>query len=251
MSVEKMGISAVIITKDEEVNIARCILSVKNITDEVIVIDSNSTDKTVEIAESLGAKVYQKEWLGYGPQKNFGANQASFPYILSIDADEALDEDLKSEILSLKNSLNGCYEVKRLTNYCGKFIYHSGWYPDKKIRIYPKNEVYWDNQLVHEKLIFPKKYPINSLRGNLLHYSFYSVADHWDRINKYSNLEAEIINRKKDKFLVIKMIFSPFFKFIKIYFFKKGFLDGKEGFIIAKLSAYGVFLKYAKSLFFK
>jgi glycosyltransferase involved in cell wall biosynthesis len=189
------GISVIIITKNEEINIGRCIQSVQQVADEVIVIDTFSTDKTTKIATELGAQVVSKEWLGYGPQKNFGNNLAQYEYILALDADEALDETLSSEILKLKNQnqLNGVYELNRMTNYCGKFIKHSGWYPDRKIRLFPKKEAHWDDSPVHEKLIPHKGQGISQIPGHLLHYSFYSISEHWERINKYSDIEAEII----------------------------------------------------------
>ena len=171
-------ISAVIITYNESANIARCISSLKNVVDEVIVSDSNSTDETKNIAEHLGAKVFIRNFEGYGATKNLANYQATNDWILSIDADEELDEHLADNITRIKKHLekNTVYECQRLNNYCGKWIKHGGWYPDKKVRLFNKQHVKWDLAEVHETLEIPEQYNKQLLNGKLLHYSYTSVA---------------------------------------------------------------------------
>lgn len=241
-------ISAVIITYNESANIARCISSLKNVVDEIIVSDSNSTDETKNIAEQLGAKVFVRAFEGYGANKNFANNQANNNWILSIDADEELDQNLANYILNIKPNLNETtvYECQRLNNYCGTWIKHGGWYPDKKVRLFNKQHVKWNLAEVHEILEIPEHYNKQLLNGKLLHYSYTSVAGHLSKIEKYSTRGAEEAFKKGKKSSWAKLYLSPAFRFIRDYIFKLGFLDGKYGFIIAKLTAKEVYLKYRK-----
>jgi glycosyltransferase involved in cell wall biosynthesis len=242
------SISAVIITYNESANIARCISSLKNVVDEITVSDSNSTDDTKNIAEQLGAKVFVRAFEGYGATKNFANNQATNNWIFSIDADEELDKNLADYILSIKPHLNETtvYECQRLNNYCGTWIKHGGWYPDKKVRLFNKQHVKWDLAEVHETLEIPAHYNKKLLNGKLLHYSYTSVAGHLSKIEKYSTRGAEEAFKKGKKSSWVKLYLSPAFRFIRDYIFKLGFLDGKYGFIIAKLTAKEVYLKYKK-----
>ncbi len=242
------SISAVIITYNESANIARCISSLKNVVDEITVSDSNSTDDTKNIAEQLGAKVFVRAFEGYGATKNFANNQATNNWIFSIDADEELDKNLADYILSIKPHLNETtvYECQRLNNYCGTWINHGGWYPDKKVRLFNKQHVKWNLAEVHETLEIPEHYNKQLLNGKLLHYSYTSVAGHLSKIEKYSTRGAEEAFKKGKKSSWVKLYLSPAFRFIRDYIFKLGFLDGKYGFIIAKLTAKEVYLKYKK-----
>lgn len=167
-------------------------------------------------------------------------------WILSIDADEALSEELRTEIKSIKSNLNGVYSFNRLTNYCGKWIKYSGWYPDRKIRIFPGEEAVWDGSQVHEKILFKSKLKENFIKGDLLHYSINSIEDHIAKINYYTNIEAHEAYQVGKTVGIFSMIFSTLFKFIKIFFFHRGFLDGFHGFLIASFSAFSKFLKYSK-----
>src|SRR5574343_216918 len=171
------SISAVIITFNEEKNIERCIQSLRKVADEIIVSDSHSTDNTVKICQQLGAKVIVHEFIGYGATKNFANQQATHQWILSIDADEALDENLIAELQQLKTHLdeNLVYQVQRLNNYCGKWIHHGGWYPDRKVRLFNKQQVKWNLAEVHETLETPKHISTQVLNGKLQHYSYISV----------------------------------------------------------------------------
>lgn len=241
-------ISAVIITYNESANIARCIKSLKNVVDEIVVSDSNSEDDTKIIAEQLGAKVFVRGFEGYGATKNFANNQANNNWILSIDADEELDKILADHILNIKPNLNETtvYECQRLNNYCGTWIKHGGWYPDKKVRLFNKQHVKWNLAEVHETLEIPEHFNKHLLYGKLLHYSYTSVNGHLSKIEKYSTRGAEEALKKGKKSTWFKLYLSPAFRFIRDYIFKLGFLDGKYGFIIAKLTAKEVYLKYRK-----
>lgn len=240
-----MKISVTIITLNEERNIERCILSVQDVADEIIVLDSYSTDKTKEICEQYNVRFEQRKWEGYSQAKNYLNSLAQFDYILSLDADEALDHELKEEILKLK-SLNEpeIYSLNRLTNYCGKWIKHSGWYPDIKVRLFPKNGSYWSGEFVHEELVFPANIPIKQLRGHLEHYSYYSYKDHRERADKYSTLTAMKMYKQGKRASIIKPFLSGITRFIKMYFIQKGYLDGKMGFKIAQISCQSNVFKY-------
>lgn len=184
------NISAVIITHNEENNIEDCIKSLKGIVDEVIVVDSFSTDNTQQICERLGANFFQRKWEGYSSAKNWGNSLSKGNYILSIDADERLSEKLRSSILIHKHNLTGTYTFNRLTNYCGRWIKNSGWYPDKKTRIFPKEGSFWNENALHEKLVFTSQLQDTFLEGDLLHYSFSSIERHISKINNYTTIEA-------------------------------------------------------------
>lgn len=239
-------LSVTIITFNEERNIGRCIDSVKDIADEIIVVDSFSSDKTKEIALSGGAVVLQRKWEGYGHAKNFAATSASNEYILSVDADEALSEKLKKSIVQVKEEgLTGAYEFNRLTNYCGKWIWHCGWYPDKKIRVYPRSTVEWSTDIIHEEIIFKGSETISFLEGDLFHYSYFSVKEHWEKARKYAEMGARRDIDRKNNLLLFRSLAGAVSKFIKMYFFQLGFLDGKEGFTICRISAFAAYLKYS------
>jgi len=239
-----MKISAVIITKNEEHNIKRCLESLKSVVDETVVIDSCSSDKTEEICRSFGVKFIVRPFEGYSATKNFGNDQAEHDWILSIDADEVLSPDLQKSITYLKANepKDGVYLVKRKTNYCGKkWINHCGWYPDKRKRLFQKTKSFWEGE-IHETLNIGEAKMI-TLEGDLWHYSYKSISDHLNRINKYTDIIAANSDKKASLF---KIIFSPMANFWQVYLFKQGFRDGYYGLIIAIMSAYYTFLKYVK-----
>lgn len=240
-----MKISATIITLNEERNIERCIRSVQGIVDEVIVLDAFSTDRTKEICEGLNVRFEQREWAGYSASKNYLNSLANHDYILSLDADEALDETLKEEVARIKNESNPqLYSLNRLTNYCGKWIKHSGWYPDVKVRIFPKEGSKWEGAYVHEELSFPPHLTIEELNGHLHHYSYYSYEDHRARADKYSALTAKKMHAAGKKASFLKPYLSAVGRFISMYMLKLGFRDGKMGFKIAQISALSNIFKY-------
>jgi glycosyltransferase involved in cell wall biosynthesis len=242
-----MKISATIITLNEERNIGRCLESLEGVVDEIIVLDSFSTDRTEEICRNFNVKFSVREWEGYSASKNYANGIASYDWILSIDADEALSEELATSITTLKNQLKEgeVYQFNRLTNYCGKWIKHSGWYPDKKIRIFNKKQVQWEGN-IHEHLALPQGTKVKHLNGDLLHYSYYSIRGHLKQTEKFSSLSAQMLFNRKKKPTFTKLYINPIIKFLKDYILRLGFLDGYYGFIICKISAQATRLKYLK-----
>ncbi|MDR1006007.1 MAG: glycosyltransferase family 2 protein [Bacteroidales bacterium] len=241
-----MQLSAVIITFNEERNIERCLLSLQGIADEIIVVDSLSTDKTEAICRKFDVKFYKQEWLGYSAQKNYANSLASFPMILSIDADEALSEHLRQSIRAIKAEDNSkAYSFNRLTNYCGRWIKHCGWYPDTKVRIFNK-EIYWQGEQVHETLSIPPNMTIKHLKGDLLHFSYYSISEHLRQIDRFTDIAAAESKNNRRKPCFIGIIARSKWKFVRDYFFKLGFLDGKMGYQVCKLSSWATYIKYAK-----
>jgi glycosyltransferase involved in cell wall biosynthesis len=243
-----MKISATIITLNEERNIERCIRSLDGVADEIIVLDSFSNDRTEEICGSLNVRFEKRKWEGYAASKNYLNSMASYQFILSIDADEALDEALKCRIIQLKNAKTNysstVFNVNRLTNYCGKWIYHSGWYPDLKTRIFPKKTCHWEGAYVHEELICSEKMNEIQLIGHLEHYSYYSFEEHRIRADKYSALTAQKMHAKGKKAGFFKPYISAIGRFVAMYFINKGFLDGYMGYKIAQISALSNIFKY-------
>jgi glycosyltransferase involved in cell wall biosynthesis len=239
-------LSVVIITFNEERNIARCLESVKDIADEIIVLDSYSTDRTEAICRDFGVQFYQQIWHGYSDQKNMANELARYDFIFSIDADECLSPELTQSIIKIKSTgLENAYTVNRLNNYCGQWIYHTSWYPDTKLRLWNKKKGKWAG-LIHENVSLTSSVPIQHLTGHLWHYSYYSISEHINQANKFSDLGAEQKFKAGHNASIIKIITAPFFKFIKEYFLKKGLLDGWNGFVISIISAHETFLKYAK-----
>lgn len=238
-------LSVVIITFNEERNIERAIQSVQKVADEIIVVDSFSTDKTKEICSRYTIQFIERKWAGYSATKNFANNLASNEFILSLDADEALSPELENSILQIKEiGLNGSYRCNRITNYIGKWIKRSGWYPDSKVRIFPKSKANWEGAFVHEELVINPDIKETLLNGDLYHYSYYSYEDHQERADKYSVLTAQKFHDKGKSASFIKPYLSAISRFITMYFFKLGCLEGGKGFMIAFISAKSNVLKY-------
>jgi glycosyltransferase involved in cell wall biosynthesis len=241
-------LSAVIITLNEEQNIGRCIDSILGVADDIVVVDSGSTDQTEAICQEKGARFIIHAWKGYIEQKNYGNSLAEYPLILSIDADEALSESLRIAILKVKeNHQADGYEMNRMTNYCGKWIKHGGWYPDRKLRLFHRDKFEWGGERIHESMIAKAgNVSIERISGDLLHYSYYSISQHIAQANHFTNMTAELAIEKGKKAGIIKMILSPWVKFFKDYILKAGFLDGYYGYVISRISAQATFMKYAK-----
>jgi glycosyltransferase involved in cell wall biosynthesis len=240
-------LSVVIITLNEQHNIGRCLSSVSKVADEIVVVDSGSTDGTEKICADAGAKFIYHPFEGHIEQKNFALSQAGSDYILALDADEALSEKLISSILEVKiNWEKDCYQFNRLTNYCGKWIRHGSWYPDKKFRLFRRTKSRWGGQNPHDHLVMDSDATTGYLTGDLLHYSYYSIADHINQVNIFSTIGAQSAFDAGRKAGILLILFSPVFKFIRDYFLLLGFLDGYYGFIICRISAHATFLKYAK-----
>ena len=246
-------ISAVIITKNEEQNIERCLKAIDGWVDEIVVVDSHSSDRTREICLRFSKmRFVDHNWEGFSKTKNVANGLATMDYILSLDADEEISAELREKLLAIKNVLEPAsrqaYEIDRLTNYCGQWIWHSGWRPDYQLRFFPRGFAEWDGAEVHEAIQLKPNVERHRIENvYLYHYSFYSIADHIERVNRYSSLGAEKIVRRQKGALVFRAIFNSFFRFNKSYFIKLGILDGFYGFVIAIVSAYAVFLKYAKA----
>jgi len=237
-------ISAVVITFNEEKNIERCLKSLLAVVDEIILVDSGSTDQTQKLAQQLGAIVMQQNWLGYSAQKNKGNEWASHDWILSLDADECLSDALIKELIALKLNPQTAI-LNRLTNYCGTWIKYGSWFPDRKIRFFNRLNARWEGD-IHEKVIFHEITKPIELRGLLLHYSYHNESEHWAQLEKFTALTAADAFAKGKKSSVLKQYLSPMWRFFRDYVVKLGFLDGSAGFKIARISAYGVFLKHQK-----
>jgi len=241
------NLSVVIITYNEERNIARCIDAVRDFADDIVVVDSFSTDRTLEIAEAKGARVVTHNFPGHIEQKNWAITQAKFPFILSLDADEVVSEQLKQSILKVKNnaSYDG-YTMNRLTNYCGKWVRHCGWYPDKKLRLWDSSKGSWGGVNPHDKYDMVEGASILHLKGDLLHYSYYTLIDHFNQVNKFTEISAKALHAMGKRSSLLKVVFSASFRFVRDYFFLLGILDGYTGFLICRISAQASFFKYAK-----
>jgi len=246
MKAPPMKISATIITLNEQGNIARAIESLR-CADEVIVVDSGSQDRTMEIASKLRARVVESEWMGYAAQKNFAAEQASHDWILSIDADKALSEALEAEIWQIKKSgpQFDAYTVPRLAQYLGRWILHSGWYPDRKVRLYHRAKARWVGEYVHESVQVDGV--TGHLESNLLHYTCNSLSEHLRMMDRYTTLAAEELVAQRRRIGWTDLVIDPFWTFFRTYVVKAGFLDGWEGVAIAYMAAFYNFVKYAKA----
>ena len=240
-------ISVVIITLNEEKNIARCLESIRHVADEILVVDSLSTDRTRDICGIYSARFVEQKFLGYVEQKNFALKLATYDYVLSLDADEALDERLQKEILKVKaNFIYDGYEFNRLTAYNGFWIRHCGWYPDTKLRLVKKDLAEWVGNNPHDALTV--KGTVGFMEGNLHHFSYDSISAHILQTNKFSTIEAASLIAKGKRASIIKLVTRPPLQFFKDYILRRGFLDGRYGFIICFVNSLYVLLKYAKMM---
>jgi len=245
----EVKISAVILTLNEEKNIERCITSVIGVADDVVVVDSFSTDKTEEICLALGVRFVKHKFEGYIEQKNWALTQAIHPIVLSLDADEALSDELRASVLEVKHNWAATgYSFNRLTSYCGKWIHHCGWYPDTKLRLWEVNKGHWGGTNPHDMVIMEEASTVKRLKGDLMHYTFYTISEHIGQVNRFSEIKAKAKHAKGKRTSLIAILVNPLFKFIKSYFIKGGFLDGRHGFYVCSISAFSTFLTYAKLL---
>ena len=242
-------LSAVVITYNEEANIQRCLASLKPVADQLLIVDSYSEDQTVVLAESVGAEVSYHAFEGHVPQKQYAVQTARYDHILSLDADEALTPELQDSLLKAKASgLPHAYTVKRLTNYCGQWIYHCGWYPDKKVRLWNRNQGQWGGMNPHDRVILDRHIRVESLDGHLLHYSFPTIDSHVHTSNKFSTIVAkERYQQNRPPSLLIHVLLNPVFTFWKKFLLQGGFKEGFYGLVICLISSYYNFLKYAKA----
>jgi glycosyltransferase involved in cell wall biosynthesis len=244
-----ISLSAVIITFNEELNIERCLVSLQGIAEEIVVVDSFSTDKTEEICQRHHVKFIQNKFEGHIQQKNFAISCASNEWILSLDADEALSEELKKSIINVKSQpeFKG-YSMNRLTNYCGKWVRYCGWYPDTKIRLVHRDFAQWKGVNPHDKLKMIGAENTGFLFGDILHYSYYTKQDHLKQIEYFGSIASKELFDKGVKSSWFKIVYKVVAQFFKSYFLKLGFLDGRTGFTISRLSAYATYVKYHKLL---
>ncbi|HCL83203.1 MAG TPA: glycosyltransferase family 2 protein [Chitinophagaceae bacterium] len=240
-------LSVVIITYNEEKNIARCIDSVHSVADEILVLDSYSTDQTAAIAESLGATVKQEVFTGFIQKKNKAVELASNDYVLSLDADEALDPVLADSIRRAKEHFTSpAYRMNRCTNYCGQFIRHGSWYPDAKIRLFNRKIAHWGGINPHDKIVLQENSAVTHLKGDILHYSYHTIAEHTAQNNKLSSVAAESLFDSGKKTNLFKVFVNPCWAFFQSYFLRAGFLDGLFGWVIAVQISHMTFLKHLK-----
>ena len=241
-----MKISAAIITFNEERNISRAIESLR-CCDEIVVVDSGSNDRTVELAVKLGARVIDCNWRGYAGQKNYASDQCENDWILSLDADEALSEALEAEIWQIKKAgpRFDAYTMPRLAQYLGRWILHCGWYPDRKVRLFDRRRAKWVGKYVHESVVVEGR--VGHLHSNLLHFTCNSLSEHLKTMDRYTTLAAEQLVAQETPIGWAQLAIDPPWTFFKTYVLQRGFLDGPEGLAIAYMAALYNFLKYAKA----
>jgi glycosyltransferase involved in cell wall biosynthesis len=239
-------LSVIIITKNEADNIRACLESV-NWADEIIVVDSGSSDDTVNICKELGAQVHTTaDWPGFGVQKNRALSHATCEWVLSLDADERVMPDLRSEIESTLNDPHGhdAFRVPRLSSFCGRYMRHSGWYPDFVTRLFQRGSAIFSDDLVHESLIVNGS--VGRLRQPLLHETFHDLEELLAKINQYSTAGARMLDEKNKTATLKKAIGHAFWAFIRTYILRAGFMDGREGFMLAVSTAESTYYRYAK-----
>jgi glycosyltransferase involved in cell wall biosynthesis len=246
-SLSAMQISVVIITYNEERNIERCLQSVQSIADEVIVLDSGSTDMTEAICKRYHVRFLVQPFLGHVKQKNAAAQFAKHPYLLSLDADEALSEGLIASIIALKTQkepLSDGYQMNRLNYYAGKWIKYGGWYPDRKLRLWRKESGLWAGNNPHDIFQMHPETRTSHLKGDLLHYSYSSIEEHRTKTRRYAEISANSKHQLKKKATLLHRFGAPILKFIQSYVIQLGFLEGRRGFAIAFISAAEKYWKY-------
>lgn len=239
-------VSAFIITLNEEHNLSDCLQSI-SFCDEVIVVDSGSTDRTVEIAKEFGAKVVFNKFEGYVEQKRFGLTQVSNGWVLNVDADERVDDTLRESIQKVladpRPQVEPCYLVNRVVYFLGRWWRNGGWYPEYRLRFFHKDSVRWGGKNPHEKVIpHGKELKLN---GELQHFTYDSIGEQVATLSKFARLSAEQDYASGKSFSAMKLILSPLARFTKFFFIKKGFLEGTAGFVVALNEAYYSFLKAA------
>lgn len=238
-------LSVIVITKNEEQNIADCLRSVEW-AEEIILVDAASTDRTIEIARTFTPHVFVKEWMGFSAAKQFALDHAHHDWVLWIDADERVTPELAGEIencVATRNTIAG-YRVARRAYFLGQWIKHCGWYPGYVVRLFRRDKAKFSDHNVHEQLIIDE--PIETLSHDLLHFTDNSLEHYFLKYNRYTSLAADEMFESGKRARVIDVILRPFLVFFKMYFLKLGFLDGMRGFVLCKLSASYVLTKYAK-----
>jgi glycosyltransferase involved in cell wall biosynthesis len=243
----QIQLSVVIITFNEEKNIARCLDSVLAIADEIVVVDSFSTDKTKQICEEKSVRFVEHKFDGHIEQKNWAITQAKHQHVLSLDADEALTEELQLAISKIKNKWQyDGYSFNRLTNYCGTWIKHCGWYPDIKLRLWDVSKGEWGGENPHDKVVMKKGAKTKHINLDILHYSYYSIEQHLKQVDYFTDINSKAAFENGKTSSDFKIFYKSTFKFFRDYILKLGFLDGYSGFLISKISAKATAMKYRK-----
>jgi len=242
-------ISACIISYNEEQKIEDCLKSLEGVVDEIIVVDSLSTDKTKEIIKKYTDKIYDQKFLGHVEQKNLAVDKASNDWILSLDCDERLTDELKKSILKIKNNLENAdaYRVARRTFYVYRWLNHC-WYPDLKVRLFNRKTAKWGGTNPHDRVEVAGN-NIVTLDGDMQHYSFNSISEHIQTLDSFTEIGANEIIKKNKKVSIISPWTHGLWTFLKLYVFKKGFMDGYAGLVVSVLSGMHAFVKYNKVLF--
>ncbi len=241
-----MPLSAVIITRNAASQLESCLKSLV-FTDEIVVVDSGSTDGTVGLAAHHGARVLQKEWLGFGPQKQFAVEAARHDWVLCLDADEAVGDKLRGEIVAeLKAPRGFAYAMPRCNRFLGRWLRHGEGYPDWSLRLFHRAHANWSSDAVHEKVV--TKAPVLKLSGDLLHDSAETLERYLDKQNRYTTLQAESMHAAGKRAGALRMMASPLLRFFKFYFLRLGFLDGMPGLVHVAIGCMNSFNKYAKLL---
>ena len=246
-SKKMITLSAVIIAHNEERNIERCLKSLQGVADEVVVVDSGSTDGTLEICRRCGVSPVSHEWEGYAEQKNYANRLATGDWLMSLDADEALSDELRASLMAMKQTGMGrgaVYEVARLTYFGGRWVRHCGWYPDARVRLWQRGTAHWEGS-VHEQLLFEAPVRTLRLKGDLLHYSYYSLSELAERQPKYYRLAAEEAYAQGRRAGAGAVVLKPAWTFLRDYLLRGGFLDGTTGYVVCRMNAHYTFMKYA------
>jgi glycosyltransferase involved in cell wall biosynthesis len=239
-------LSAILITRNEEANLEDCLASLDGLATQIVVVDTQSTDRTLVIAQRYGALISSPpDWPGFGPQKNRALDLASEDWVLSLDADERLTPELRAEIKGvLDKPQTDCYAIPRLSWYCGRFMRHSGWTPDYVDRLFKRGSARFSTDLVHERLI--PKGPVLRLKNQMLHYSFMNLAQVQEKMERYSTASAQQAFLRGKTASPLKAILHGAWSFFRTYILRAGFLDGPQGFSLALANAKGSYLRYIK-----
>lgn len=242
----EIQLSVVIITFNEEQNIRRCLASIDEVADEIVVVDSFSTDATKDICATFNCKFVENAFEGHIQQKNFALSQASYNHVLSLDADEELSAELKSSILKIKKDWqHNAYSFNRLSSYCGEFFPHGSWYPDRKIRLFDKTKAKWGGVNPHDKVVLAGG-NAQHISGDLHHYTYRTISEHIQQINYFSSIAAEAAYNSGKRFNLLKLLTKPAWRFFRDYFIKHGFMGGYRGLTICFLTAVETYLKIIK-----
>ncbi len=245
--IKMIKLSGVIITYNEEEHLEKCLASLVDIVDEIVVVDSYSTDTTQAICKAYDVRFIQQEFLGYKEQKNFAVEQANFDYILSLDGDEALSDTLKTSILEVKKNWQfEAYYCNRKNNYCGQWIHFSDWYPDKKLRLFKKHSGEWKGINPHDSYKLKTNAKSGKLKGDLLHWIYRDYEEHKQKVERFSTIASKAYFDLGIKASLFKLIYRPLWAFFKAYFLRFGMLDGVNGWRICKQTFIVTFLKYKK-----